>query len=91
MTEAQAREAMRLASHKLPISTKFVKRAEPTGELADDDAAFDGDDLVETGDAETVAAETPVAVAAGTAPAEAVETASEPSVSPGSARRNGGG
>ncbi|AGK99215.1 50S ribosomal protein L16 [Clostridium pasteurianum] len=26
VTEAQAREAMRLASHKLPVSTKFVTR-----------------------------------------------------------------
>ena len=28
VTEAVAKEAMRLASHKLPISTKFVKREE---------------------------------------------------------------
>lgn len=28
VTEATAREAMRLASHKLPIATKFVKRGE---------------------------------------------------------------
>lgn len=28
VTEAIAREAMRLASHKLPIATKFVKRGE---------------------------------------------------------------
>ena len=26
VTEAQAREAMRLAAHKLPVKTKFVKR-----------------------------------------------------------------
>jgi large subunit ribosomal protein L16 len=30
--EETAREAMRLASHKLPIKTKFVKRAETGGE-----------------------------------------------------------
>lgn len=30
--EATAREAMRLASHKLPIKTKFVKRLETGGE-----------------------------------------------------------
>jgi len=28
VTEATAKEAMRLASHKLPIATKFVKRGE---------------------------------------------------------------
>jgi large subunit ribosomal protein L16 len=28
VTEATAKEAMRLASHKLPIATKFVKRDE---------------------------------------------------------------
>lgn len=28
VTEEQAREAMRLASHKLPIATRFIKRAE---------------------------------------------------------------
>lgn len=27
VTEAQAREALRLASHKLPVRTKFVKKA----------------------------------------------------------------
>ena len=32
--EEVAREAMRLASHKLPVKTKFVKRAE-VGELAE--------------------------------------------------------
>src|SRR5690625_3795993 len=31
--EEQAREALRLASHKLPIKTKFVKREEIGGEL----------------------------------------------------------
>jgi len=28
ITEEQAREAMRLASHKLPVMTKFIKRGE---------------------------------------------------------------
>ena len=28
MTEEQAREAMRLASHKLPLKCKFVKKEE---------------------------------------------------------------
>jgi large subunit ribosomal protein L16 len=28
ITESQAREAMRLASHKLPIRTKFVAKGE---------------------------------------------------------------
>ena len=28
VTEATAKEAMRLASHKLPVATKFVKRDE---------------------------------------------------------------
>ena len=32
VTEEVAREAMRLASHKLPIKTKFVKRDEVGGE-----------------------------------------------------------
>ncbi len=32
VTEEQAREAMRLASHKLPIRTRFVSRAELEGE-----------------------------------------------------------
>ena len=32
VTEEVAREAMRLASHKLPIKTKFVKRDEIGGE-----------------------------------------------------------
>ena len=31
--EAVAREALRLASHKLPIKTKFIKREENGGEL----------------------------------------------------------
>ncbi len=30
--EEQAREALRLASHKLPLKTKFVKREEKVGE-----------------------------------------------------------
>ena len=34
VSEEVAREAMRLASHKLPIKTKFVKRAE-VGDLAE--------------------------------------------------------
>ena len=35
VTEEQAREAMRLASHKLPLKTKFIKRAEkPANEEA---------------------------------------------------------
>lgn len=32
VTEAQAREAMRLASHKLPAKCKFVKKGEEGGE-----------------------------------------------------------
>jgi large subunit ribosomal protein L16 len=32
VTEEQAREAMRLASHKLPIKCQFVVRGEATGE-----------------------------------------------------------
>jgi len=32
ITEEQAREAMRLASHKLPIKCKFVKKEELGGE-----------------------------------------------------------
>ena len=32
VTEEIAREAMRLAAHKLPIKTKFVKREELGGE-----------------------------------------------------------
>lgn len=32
VSEEVAREAMRLASHKLPIKTKFVKREELGGE-----------------------------------------------------------
>lgn len=32
VTEEQAREALRLASHKLPLKTKFVKREEEVGE-----------------------------------------------------------
>jgi large subunit ribosomal protein L16 len=33
--EATAREALRLASHKLPIKTKFVKREEMGGEASE--------------------------------------------------------
>jgi large subunit ribosomal protein L16 len=33
--EAIAREALRLASHKLPIKTKFVKREEMGGEASE--------------------------------------------------------
>jgi large subunit ribosomal protein L16 len=33
ISEETAREAMRLASHKLPIKTRFVKRAEVGGEV----------------------------------------------------------
>lgn len=32
VTETQAREAMRLASHKLPVKCKFVKKGEEGGE-----------------------------------------------------------
>jgi large subunit ribosomal protein L16 len=32
VTEETAREAMRLAAHKLPIKTKFIIRAEVGGE-----------------------------------------------------------
>ena len=32
VTEAQAREAMRLASHKVPVKCKFVKKGEEGGE-----------------------------------------------------------
>ena len=32
VTEAQAREAIRLASHKLPVKCKFVKKGEEGGE-----------------------------------------------------------
>ena len=32
VTEAQAREAMRLASHKLPVKCKFVKKGEEGNE-----------------------------------------------------------
>jgi large subunit ribosomal protein L16 len=32
VSEEVAREAMRLASHKLPVKTKFVKREEAGGE-----------------------------------------------------------
>ena len=32
VSEEEAREALRLASHKLPIKTKFVKREEKAGE-----------------------------------------------------------
>lgn len=32
VSEEQAREALRLASHKLPLKTKFVKREEKVGE-----------------------------------------------------------
>ena len=32
VSEEVAREALRLASHKLPIKTKFVKREEKAGE-----------------------------------------------------------
>lgn len=32
VTEVQAREAMRLASHKLPVKCKFVKKGEEGGE-----------------------------------------------------------
>lgn len=35
VTEAQAREAMRLASHKLPIETRFVVRAQQTNTAED--------------------------------------------------------
>lgn len=31
VSEAVAREAMRLASHKLPVKTRFIKRAEGSG------------------------------------------------------------
>ncbi|MEB3197075.1 MAG: 50S ribosomal protein L16 [Candidatus Sericytochromatia bacterium] len=34
VTEELAREAMRLAAHKLPIATKFVSRAEQQAQLA---------------------------------------------------------
>ncbi|MHB8757534.1 MAG: 50S ribosomal protein L16, partial [Bacillota bacterium] len=34
VNEELAREAMRLAAHKLPIKTKFVKRTEAGGEEA---------------------------------------------------------
>ena len=33
ITEEVAKEAMRLAGHKLPIKTKFVKRGEEGGEV----------------------------------------------------------
>ncbi len=33
VTEAEAREAMRLAAHKLPCKTKFVKRIDPISGL----------------------------------------------------------
>ena len=32
VTEELAREAMRLAGHKLPIKTKFVRKEETVGE-----------------------------------------------------------
>ena len=32
VSEELAREAMRLASHKLPIKTKFVRKEETVGE-----------------------------------------------------------
>ncbi len=35
VTEDVAREAMRLAAHKLPIKTKFVKRAETGGDSSE--------------------------------------------------------
>ena len=35
VTEEVAREAMRLASHKLPIKCKFVKREEMGGEVSE--------------------------------------------------------
>ena len=35
ITEEVAKEAMRLAGHKLPIKTKFVKRGEEGGEVTE--------------------------------------------------------
>jgi len=51
VTEAVAREAMRLASHKLPIDVKFIKRnAQPTGTTADaDEPGEEFDETAEVG------------------------------------------
>lgn len=59
VTEEVAREAMRLASHKLPIDVKFVRRVDmvDSGTSADntevDDAAMERDDAPPAADGET--------------------------------------
>jgi len=60
VNEEVAREAMRLASHKLPIETKFIKReevvesaeeaAEIMGEYAPDETAEEAAAILEEGD-----------------------------------------
>ena len=48
--EPTAREAMRLASHKLPITVKFIKRAATAeGGASDADDAIDSNDVVLAG------------------------------------------
>ena len=47
VSEEVAKEAMRLAAHKLPIQTKFIKR-ETTVALTDDEDEDDEDDIEET-------------------------------------------
>ena len=62
VTEELAREAMRLASHKLPIDVKFVAREKPTGDPEEEVAA---------------ARPSPVIVAKSTAATAAAEVATE--------------
>jgi large subunit ribosomal protein L16 len=58
VTEAQAREAMRLASHKLPIDVKFIRREDQANVVAEEDEAVEA---METEDETTSAvAETEV-------------------------------
>ena len=60
VNEETAREAMRLASHKLPIHTKFIKReekvetaeeaAEIMGEYVPDETAEEAAEIIQEGD-----------------------------------------
>ena len=43
VTEADAREALRLASNKLPIKTKFIKREDIVAEAAEDNTEAGGE------------------------------------------------
>lgn len=49
VTEAVAREAMRLASHKLPIDVKFIKREAPTAGKTTDTEVEADDTVSEVG------------------------------------------